>query len=258
MSDQAAPAPETKTETPVAAPEAVKAEAPVAPQSEAKSDDFLADEPKSEAKPEGEAKDGKAEAKPEGEAKDFLDAETEGDKADAAKADAPSDAKQDGESKAYQPFELPEGSFLDEETIRTEVGPIFQELKLDQAQAQKLVSSHAEWTQKSVQAYHDVLAERHAETLKTWENELKTLPEYKTADALKSAKANVARAISTLGDPEVRKILVEEYGVVRNPHVFKFLDAVGSKLSPDSLVRDDAGAPIKAPPKRVADEMYSS
>lgn len=245
---------ETAAETP-AAPLANGADTSV-PETAAPAeadDDFL-DDPKSEAKPEGEAKAEKADAKPQGEDDDFLKAET--DKDDAKdKADAQGDAKPAGESEAYQPFTLPEGLVLDE-TVLAEATPLLRKIGADQDGAQELVSFYAAKTQEAIASYHEELAAKHVETLKSWETELKAMPEYKGA-ALSEAKARVATVLNQLGSPELRQLLTKDYGVVRNPHVFKFLDAIGSKLSEDSLVRDDAGAPVKATPKRTADEMYS-
>jgi hypothetical protein len=246
------------SETPAPASAEVAAPAPesAAPAAEAEGE-FLADATESEAKPSTESKaDDEAKAKPEGEADDFL-AETDDDDAEG-KADAPGDAKPESAAEAYQPFTLPEGTTLDEALV-AEATPIFRKLNLDQDGAQELVSFYAAKTQSAVEAYHATLADNHQATLRTWESELKAMPEYKGA-GLKEAKVRVVRALDALGGPEVRKILGdgrEGYGLVRNPHVFKFLDAIGTKLSPDSLVRDDAGTPAKETPMRKADVLYS-
>lgn len=251
------PASETPASaTPTEAASNATPAAEAAPASEA--EEFLPDPTKSEAKPstEGKADDGKSESKPEGADKDFL-AETDDDDA-ADKADAPGDAKEEGAEEAYQPFTLPEGMTLDEGLL-AEATPLFKKLGLNQDGAQELVSFYASKTQDAVTAHHQSLAGQHQATLKTWETELKALPAYKGA-GLQEAKVRVATALNALGSPEVRKLLgdgPQGYGLVRNPHIFQFLDAIGSKLSPDSLVREDAGSPVKTEPQRAADVMYS-
>lgn len=207
----------------------------------------------SEAAPstEGKAEGDKSDAKPEGDGKDFL-AETDDDDAES-QADAPRDAKPESAAEAYQPFELPEGMEEDREAL-AKATPIFRELNLDQGQAQKLVSLQAEIMRDTVQAYHKALSDGHAETLKTWAKETKAHEEFGGKN-LTASKALAAQALAL--EPGARKVLVD-YGLDRNPHVFALLARLGSKLSPDSLVRDDAGAPVKATPMRDADVFYEN
>lgn len=250
VTESATPAPATAAADPSPAP--AEGAAPAADDAE----EFLADAPNSKAEPstEGKADDVKPEEKAKADDPDFL-AETDDDDAES-EGDGQADPKQESEPEAYQQFTLPEGVELDEATL-TEVTPIFRELNLDQDGAQKLVSFYASKTQDALTAYHQKLAEGHQETLRTWSNELRELPDYKGKDAFNQAKGRVAHVLNTLGSPELKTLLDKDYGLIRNKAVFTFLDAVASKLSEDSLVRDDAGAPVKEPPKRAADVMYS-
>lgn len=254
MSGQATPATDS---TPAPQPESA-APAPAAsesatPAAEA-ADEFIPDASASDAAPstEGKAEETKADdAKPEGEAeKDFL-AETDDDDAKEG-ADGQADAKPEDAAEAYQPFTLPEGVELDEATL-AKATPLFRKLNLDQDGAQELVSLYADITKETVQAYHDTLAEGHANTLKAWAAETKAHPEF-GGQNLAASKAAAAQALAL--EPGARKVLVE-YGLDRNPHVFALLARIGTKLSPDSLVRDDAGASEKSAPMRSADVMYS-
>lgn len=251
--ETATPAADTAAPVQNGADTAVETKTPAA----AESEEFLPETPESEAKPEGKAEgkaeDGKAEAKSEDKADDFL-AETDDDDAES-KADTPGDAKQEGEPEPYQPFTLPDGLELDEAVI-AEATPLLRKFNLDQEGAQELVSFYAAKTASALEAYHLSLAEGHQQTLKTWSAELKALPEYK-GQALKEAKGRVAEVLSKIGTPQLRTLLDKDYGLIRHPEVFKFLDAISTKLSPDSLVRDDAGASEKTAPQRVADQMYS-
>lgn len=248
---ESAPAPATAD----AAPSPAAAESAASAQ-DADGEEFLSD---AESKPEAEAKgeDGKPKAKSEDEAKDFLEAETDDDEA-KKEADAQGDAKKDGESETYQRPTLPEGMEIDDAAWEKAL-PVFADLGLKQDGVDKLVSLQAEIMKEAVEAQVQALADGHANTLKTWESELKAMPEYK-GEALKQAKGRVRDVLAKLGTPELRQLLGDSrqgYGLVRNPHVFKFLDSLASKLSEDSLVRDDAGAPVKAPPTRDADILYS-
>lgn len=246
--ENATPAPDTSA--PVA--NGADTSAPVVDAPSAEGDEFLSDTPESEAKPaEGEAEDGKTETKPEGEEKDFL-AETDEDEA-KSEADAPGDAKPEAEAQAYQPFTLPDGQQIDEAAL-AKATPVFRKLNIDQAGAQELVSLQADIMQGAVQAYHQTLAEGHANTLKTWAQETKAHPEF-GGQNLKASKAAAAQALAL--EPGARKVLVD-YGLDRNPAVFALLARLGTKLSPDSLVRDDAGTPVKAPPTRDADVFYEN
>lgn len=250
--ENSTPATETATPAPATAsadPSSTPAES-AAPAADA--DEFIP-EPKTESKaePSTEGKaDDESKAKPEGEADDFL-AETDDDDAEG-KADGPADAKPEGAAEAYQPFTLPEGSAIDE-AVLAKATPVFQKLGLKQDGAQELVSLHAEIAADIVQGYHEQLAEGHANTLKTWATETKAHPEFGGAN-LTASKGLAAQALAL--EPGARKVLVD-YGLDRNPHVFALLARLGSKLSPDSLVRDDAGSPVKETPKRAADVMYS-
>lgn len=231
-----------------------------------KPDDFLP-EAKTEAEPskEGKAEGGKSTEVAQEAEDDFLKAEANKDSA-KDKADGQADVKPGSESaEAYQPFTLPEGfeGELDQ-TLVDKATPILRDLKLDQDGAQKLVSFFAteivQQQQESMRATMQGLADGHQATLRTWEKELTSLPEYQ-GDGLKEAKVRVANVLSTLGSPELRTLLHsgrDGYGLIRNPAVFKFLDAIGSKLSQDSLVRDDAGAPVKGGQLRDADIMYGA
>lgn len=248
VTESATPAPATAAANPSPAP--AEGAAPAADAAE----EFLADAPNSKAEP---STDGKADdAKPE-EAKadpDFL-AETDDDDAEG-KGDGQADPKQESEPEAYQPFTLPEGLEIDQ-TVLAEATPILRKAGVNQEGAQELVSFYAAKTQEALTAYHQKLAEGHQETLRTWSNELRELPEYKGKDAFNQAKGRVAHVLNTLGTPELKTLLDRDFGLIRNKALFTFLDTVASKLSEDSLVRDDAGAPVKEPPKRAADVMYS-
>lgn len=232
-----------------AAPAAAAPADSAAPAAES-ADEFIPDTANSEAAPstEGKADDAKPD---EAKADDDFLAETDDDDA-KEKADGPADAKPEGESEAYQPFTLPEDSPIDEATL-AKATPIFQKLGLKQDGAQELVSLHAEIARDIVQGYHDTLAEGHANTLKEWATATKAHPEF-GGQNLTQSKALAAKALGL--EPGARKVLVE-YGLDRNPHVFALLARVGSKLSEDSLVRDDAGAPDKRAPQRAADIFYS-
>lgn len=239
-----APAPSDAAPSPAAA----SAES-AAPASEA-AEEFIPDNPESEPKAEAEGEEGKPEAKAEAEADDFL-AETDDDDA-KDKADSQADAKPEGAPEAYQQFTLPDGMEIDADAL-AKATPVFRELGLDQEGAQKLVSLQADIMADAVQSYHDTLAQGHAERLKAWADEVKADPEF-GASNLSQSKQNAARVLAV--EPAARKALVE-YGLDRNPAVFRLLAKLGAKLSEDTLVREDTGAPEKTAPMRDADIMYS-
>lgn len=238
--------PNAETATP--APNGADTSAPVDKAAPAEAEEFLPDTAKSDAKPKEGKADDKADASKEDEG--FL-AETDDDDAEKD-ADAPGDADKDSAPEAYQPFELPEGLALEGDDL-AQATALLRKHGRSQEEAQELVSYYANQQKKSLETFHQTLVDAHEQRLKDWAKETKADEEFGGKN-LTASKASAAKALAL--EPSARKVLVE-YGLDRNPAIFKLLARVGSKLSDDSLVRDDAGAPETVAPQRDADVMYS-
>lgn len=111
----------------------------------------------------------------------------------AAKQD---ESKPTGAPDKYEAFTPPDGYTLDAATI-TAAEPIFRELGLNQAQAQKLVDFHAGEMVKAAKGPADVM-----NTMREgWQNEVKADPEI--GGILPQVKETIGRALDSLGDPKL-------------------------------------------------------
>jgi len=240
MAEPAAPAPEA---TP-SAPAAPAADAPPAAAS------LLSDAPPADSTPaESKPADGAPSEPP---AKKSLLSETDDGKT-PQKADAPSDANKGDTPAEYQAFTLPDGMTLDEETLAN-ASPIFKELNLDQAGAQKLVSFYAETVQKAEQS---LLQEQMA-------NQVRVIEEWRAAtaadqeiggDKLQENLGIAKRAWTALASPELRQMF-DDWGISNHPEVVRLLYRVGTKLSEDTFVPNNAASQPK--PQTLAGALYEN
>lgn len=171
------------------------------------------------------------------------------------KADGPADAKQDGESEAYQPFTLPEGVELDEAAL-AKATPVLRELNLDQEKAQKLVSFHAEEVQRRLDETLSGQRDGHKQLVSEWRETSKADPEI-GGDKLNENLALAKKTLNTFGTPELKSML-REWGLDNNPEILRLLVRAGKGLSPDTSVNSDtATAPQpKSGPEAMWPGMY--
>lgn len=161
-------------------------------------------------------------------------AEDEGSKDEAADEKAKTEDAQGGID--VEAFKMPEGFELDAE-LAGKAKPLFDELGLNQDQAQKLVDFFAEQRMSEVEGSVAQLAE----TQKGW------------VEAIKSewggdfdANVKVAAKAVALGGDELREAL-EMTGAGNHPAVIQFFHQVGQSISEDGLVAGDAIASQKTP-----------
>lgn len=121
-------------------------------------------------------------------------------------------------------FTAPEGYTIDPKTIEAAT-PIFKELGLDQASAQKLVDFH---TAQMIEAAKGPASEY--ETVRTeWKAKVDSDPELKAAvsqgkTGLEAVKLDIGRAIGAIGDPALAadfKAAMDLTGVGDNPAFIK-------------------------------------
>lgn len=100
--------------------------------------------------------------------------------------------------EAYADFKAPEGMVLDKEAL-AKATPIFKELGLDQAAAQKLVDTYATLTREAADAPFKLWADMQKE----WTDKLKADPVI--GSKLPEVKETVSRALASLNDPALEK-----------------------------------------------------
>jgi len=142
----------------------------------------------------------------------------------------------------YEPFTMPEGHEQDQAMADT-FEPVFRELGLSQAKAQKLI-----------EAYHEHIVPKNLETtmqqwddLKAkWAEETKNDKEY-GGEKFQENFHFAAKAMDQFATPELRAAL-NEYGIGNHPEMVRLMIRVGKALSDDpNLPGKSAGNDTKSP-----------
>lgn len=126
----------------------------------------------------------------------------------------------------YADFVMPEGISVDE-TALTEAVPIFKELGLTQAQAQKLVDIEAKRVQASSEKSIEAFTQQKSEWRKQAEND-KEFGGDKFEENVKVAQS----AMNRFGTPELKQVL-EEYGIGNHPEFVRLMVKVGKLTAED-------------------------
>ncbi|MDE2022107.1 MAG: hypothetical protein KGI71_04350 [Patescibacteria group bacterium] len=156
-------------------------------------------------------------------------------------------------------FKAPEGFEIDAKAIE-EATPVFKELGLTQDQGQKLFDLYTKFASESAEAPY-----KQYETMRNdWRSQIAKNPELGDGkDNLSdSAKANIARAIDSVGDAKDVSALKEALditGAGDNPAIVAAFNTLGKLLSEGTPVKAGAPAPVKAPgsgPRTAASAIY--
>lgn len=156
-------------------------------------------------------------------------------------------------------FKAPEGFELDPKAVEAAT-PVFKELGLTNEQGQKLFDVYQKLTAEASEAPYKAY-----ESLRSgWRDEIaKNSALGNGSDGLSdSAKANIARAIDSVGDAKAQTALKEALditGAGDNPAIVAAFNALGKLLSEGTAVRAGAPAPVKAPaagPQSAARALY--
>lgn len=152
------------------------------------------------------------------------------------------DGKQGSEDKGAQgnqptvpesyEFKMPEGVELDSKAA-DEFSAIAKELKLSQADAQRIADVAVKMQQKQ--------AETHAEMVKGWADSCKTDKEF-GGDNLQQNLSVARKAIDTFGSPEL-KAMLNSTGMGNHPEVVRFAFKAGKAISEDSFVQSGSRTP---------------
>ncbi|MGP1257196.1 MAG: hypothetical protein ACTS10_22470 [Kiloniellales bacterium] len=142
----------------------------------------------------------------------------------------------------------PEGSFpmgLDAERLKA-FKPLARELKLSNAQAQKLIDLHA----RALQEGSQTLMQCHAETVETWSRETRADPEIggdKLEETLRLGNAALQQAF----DASTQDLL-KHFGLLNHPGFIRGLRSFGLIVSDDRFVESSG----TAAPRSRAERMY--
>lgn len=154
--------------------------------------------------------------------------------ADAGKQGSEDKGAQGDEPQVPETYELkmPEGVDLDKQAA-DEFSAIAKELKLSQADAQRLADVAVKMQQKQ--------AETHAEMVKGWAENSKTDKEF-GGDNLQQNLSVARKAIDTFGSPEL-KALLNNTGMGNHPEVIRFAFKAGKAISEDTFVQSGSRTP---------------
>jgi hypothetical protein len=161
---------------------------------------------------------------------------TEGSQSQSADGAQGSEDKgsQGDEPKAPESYEfkMPDGVELDSKAA-DEFTAIAKELKLSQADAQRIADVAARMQQKQ--------AETHVEMVKGWADQCKTDKEF-GGDNLQQNMSVARKAIDTFGSPEL-KALLNNTGMGNHPEVVRFAFKAGKAISEDGFVQSGSRTP---------------
>lgn len=166
--------------------------------------------------------------------------------ADAAKPDAPV------VPEVYE-FKMPEGEELDEAAAPM-VQELFKELGLPQEKAQEVLNKLLEIDKarqpspEQIQQYYEQQA---AELNKNWGEECRKLPEL-GGDNFNKSLETCSQVMVKFATPELRKFLTYS-ALGSNPEFFKFIHAIGSAMSQDTL---EHGGNAGKGPRDIADRLW--
>lgn len=140
-------------------------------------------------------------------------------------------------------FTMPDGVELDTAAAE-EFSALAKELKLSQADAQRIADVAAKMQQKQ--------AETHVATVKGWADSCKTDKEF-GGDNLDQNLSVARKAIDTFGSPEL-KALLNTSGLGNHPEVVRFAFKAGKAISEDGFIK--AGARVPTPESSLEKRLY--
>lgn len=129
----------------------------------------------------------------------------------------------------YEDFSLPKGLALDPEVMEQFL-PFAQELKLDQAGAQKLVDMGSMLATKMQQQALDAWQEQ----ITGWAEQTRNDPDI-GGNNLQSVLASGRVALENFGTPALNQLL-KDSGIGNHPEVIRFMNRIGKEVSNDSIV----------------------
>jgi hypothetical protein len=245
MTDTAAPAATTQTATP-AANSAPAASATPAPAADAPKQDSGTPAPKADAQAGDQPKkDSGEEAPAQGadqpdtdKAEQPSQSSDDKDPKDTDKKDAEGKDKEDGSQEAqpaYEPFTVPEGMELDADALN-EALPVLQELKADQATAQKLVDVASSMLSKAAKKMTD----QHNAIVEGWRQETIGLFGKEGDAKFQESVGRAEEVVKHFFSEEQRNVLTH-YGLGNHPAFFAMCMAIAEGTGEDRPTLPSAG-----------------
>lgn len=167
---------------------------------------------------------------------------------DKAKAEAEGADKVPEE---YAEFKVPDGMQMDK-TMLAEALPIFKEMGLSQAKAQKLVDLYST---KIGPAFVKAQTEAWNTQKESWKGECKADKEI-GGSKFDASVADAVRALNTIGTPELKKVF-DDYGLGNHPEFVRVFARMAKHMKEDSLeLSDKGGASGEHPIDAAAKVLY--
>lgn len=164
----------------------------------------------------------------------------------AVEAETEKPAVGEGEQAAdYADFTLPDGVEIDASALEA-AKPLFKELGIDQAGAQKLVEFYAS---KLGEVASTINAQAEA-LVAEWQGQIK-----QDWGAKYDANLSVAAKAVQLGGPELRDAL-NETGAGNHPAIIKFFHKIGSTISEDKMDGNTRTTPAAKDAREVIGSLY--
>lgn len=158
-----------------------------------------------------------------------------------------------GAPEKYEDFTAPENFEIDKEALG-EALPLFKELGLTQAQAQKLVDFYAKTSAKSSAD----LAQFVEDTQKKWVDEVNADPEI-GGSKLGQVKATISKMLDGLGDRKLATSFREAMdmtGAGNNPAFIRVLYQLSRQVTEGAHVSGEPRGGAGSKPKSAAAAMY--
>lgn len=145
-------------------------------------------------------------------------------------------------------FKAPEGQTLDNLQLDA-YSPLFKELGLTQAQAQKLVDKQFELAPKLAEGWQKQIGDQIAQETATWAKASREDKEFGGTNF--DANAKIAnKALAAFGSPELRSLLVES-GYANHPAFVRLFWNIGQKLAESTPPAGGTPPGTKTTPERV-------
>ena len=160
-----------------------------------------------------------------------------------AKAEKPSlvnEKEPQGAPTTYEAFKVPEGHEMDEATFK-EVGELFKELHLSQAEGQKAVDY---WVKRNQEAF-DAPFKAWEDTQAKWVSEVKADPEM--GSRIPEIKATIGKALDGLGDSKLAndfRAAMDYTGAGNNPAFVKAFWKLSQMLTEGGHVAGTGPSPL--------------
>ena len=150
----------------------------------------------------------------------------------------------------YGEFAIPEGMQIDKELL-AEAVPLFKELGLSQAKAQKVLDLYAA---KVMPAVMKRQADAWTEQKEAWLTAVKADKEV-GGDKFDGAVKDAQRVLNTIGTPELKKVF-DDYGLGNHPEFVRVFARMAQQLKEDTIETTKINPPEPTGVERYTSALY--